>query len=796
MSSVVAIVKSIVGQVVAVSAEGIRRVLIEGDRLLAGEQVLTGPGGAVTLELADGRHLDLGRDTQWSADTPASSSTTDLAEATAQAAPSVAELQQAIAAGADPTQDLEATAAGQTTGSTDGGNAGGGHSVVMLTETAGVVDPTIGYPTGPIGSGAATDTQRTALDDPSNTRTPSTLSLTGTPTITEAGGVLVYTATLTVAAQSAITVTLSNGAIINIDAGQLSGSVNVPMNSINDVYLNPSQISTTVTGTTGGDGIAITIDPQPANTQVTDTIDTTTVSLSADAAATEGGQITYTATLTNAAQTAVTVTLSNGAIINIAAGQSVGTIKVDAPANDVYKTTATVNATITGASGGNFEQLAIDGKAASTTIADSIDTTRVTLTASSTVAENGTITYTASVSNPVTGSPVSVTLDNGKTITIGVGQSSGSTTAVATNDVYVGHPAVTAAITGVSGGNYENLAFSNTPVSTAVTDVRDTTLISISGPSAVTEGGTAVYTVSLDNPAHATVNVTLSYTGTAKDGTDFTAVKTVTIPANASSTNFSLTTVDNKDVDGTRDLTVKIVSATGGNFENLAVSGSAGSVTTSILDNDAPVIVPPTPGTPHIDLDGNDSSGATGSDYKTVFKAGDPGVSVGDSDVVITDGGAIKTVTISIVSPVSGSDSLTAGALPSNIVATPSTDGTRIELSVKPGSTATLADFQEAIKAITFSTTDTTVGTRNVNVSFVDDNSQTSNTATTSIALNGGVIVTPPAGPTIDLDANDSSGVTGNDYKTTFKVGDTGAAIADTDVTITDGSAVKTVTIS
>ncbi|MFJ5300867.1 retention module-containing protein, partial [Pseudomonas sp. NPDC088368] len=746
MSSVVAIVKSIVGQVVAVSAEGIRRVLIEGDRLLAGEQVLTGPGGAVTLELADGRHLDLGRDTQWSADTPASSSTTDLAEATAQAAPSVAELQQAIAAGADPTQDLEATAAGQTTGSTDGGNAGGGHSVVMLTETAGVVDPTIGYPTGPIGSGAATDTQRTALDDPSNTRTPSTLSLTGTPTITEAGGVLVYTATLTVAAQSAITVTLSNGAIINIDAGQLSGSVNVPMNSINDVYLNPSQISTTVTGTTGGDGIAITIDPQPANTQVTDTIDTTTVSLSADAAATEGGQITYTATLTNAAQTAVTVTLSNGAIINIAAGQSVGTIKVDAPANDVYKTSATVNATITGASGGNFEQLAIDGKAASTTIADSIDTTRVTLTASSTVAENGTITYTASVSNPVTGSPVSVTLDNGKTITIGVGQSSGSTTAVATNDVYVGHPAVTAAITGVSGGNYENLAFSNTPVSTAVTDVRDTTSISISGPSAVTEGGTAVYTLSLDNPAHATVNVTLSYTGTAKDGTDFTAVKTVTIPANASSANFALTTLENGIEDGARDVIVKIVSATGGNFENLAVSGSAGSVTTSILDNDAPVIIPPDPVAPHVDLDGT----SAGDNYSFSYTGSDPAVAIAKGATIVdSDSDNLSRVEITISKGSQAGDLLSHGALPSGITLDPASTDTHIIL-VGP---ATKAAFQDAVNSITFSSSDTTGSTRTISVVATDEDKHSSNTAQTEVTLNGGPTspVDTNAAPTIEF---------------------------------------------
>jgi len=98
MSSV-AVVKSIVGQVFAVSPEGIRRLLVEGDRLFAGEQIDTGPAGAVSLELADGRVIDLGRDTQWSANAP--DSTTDLSAATAQAAPSVAELQQAIAAGAD-----------------------------------------------------------------------------------------------------------------------------------------------------------------------------------------------------------------------------------------------------------------------------------------------------------------------------------------------------------------------------------------------------------------------------------------------------------------------------------------------------------------------------------------------------------------------------------------------------------------------------------------------------------------------------------------------------------------------
>ncbi|WP_415842738.1 immunoglobulin-like domain-containing protein, partial [Pseudomonas reidholzensis] len=51
------------------------------------------------------------------------------------------------------------------------------------------------------------------------------------------------------------------------------------------------------------------------------------------------------------------------------------------------------------------------------------DTTTVTLTATPSVAEGGTIVYTASVDAPVTGSPVVVTLANGQSITIAVGQS-------------------------------------------------------------------------------------------------------------------------------------------------------------------------------------------------------------------------------------------------------------------------------------------------------------------------------------------------------------------------------------
>ncbi|MFG5862185.1 retention module-containing protein [Metapseudomonas sp. CR1201] len=148
MSSVIAVVKSIVGQVFAMSPEGFQRLLVEGDRLFKGEQLQTGLEGMVTLELADGRTVDLGRDSQWSESQAVTSAGTQAAQPAALTpADDIAQLQQAIEAGVDPTRELEATAAGPSAGGAGGGAAGGGHSFVMLDATAGRVDPTIGFAT-------------------------------------------------------------------------------------------------------------------------------------------------------------------------------------------------------------------------------------------------------------------------------------------------------------------------------------------------------------------------------------------------------------------------------------------------------------------------------------------------------------------------------------------------------------------------------------------------------------------------------------------------------------------------
>ncbi|MGF6327681.1 surface adhesion protein [Pseudomonas sp. BS3782 TE3695] len=567
MSSVVAIVKSIVGQVFAVSPEGIRRVLVEGDRLLVGDQVDTGAAGAITLELADGRTLDLGRDTQWSGSDPDSS--TDLAQATAQAAPSVDQLQQAIAAGVDPTTALEATAAGPAAASS-GGAAGGGHSFVALEATAARVDPTIGFPTEGLTT-AALATQDTTggqtADTSANALRESTLSLSATPTITEAGGVLVYTATLTQAPLTDLTITLSNGSVIVIAAGQTTGTVNVPLAPNDTVYNDPTQINVTVTGTTGGSGIVVTPPTVPAVTQVTDTVDTTTVTLSAGSTVTEGGQITYTATLTNPAQTPVTVTLSNGSTITIAPGNTTGSVNVPTPANDVFNNGSSVSTTITGVTGGNFESLVPNSAPAVTTITDSIDTTTVTLTAGSTVTEGGQITYTATLTNPAQ-TPVIVTLSNGSTITIDAGQTSGSVNVpTPANDVYNNGSTVSTTITGTTGGNFENLVPNPTPAVTTITDSVDDTGLTLSATGSVTEGGQITYTATLTNAAGTPVTVTLS--------------NGAVITIEAGKTTGSVTVDAPKDdvYKDTGTVEATITGTTGGNFENL-VASDAPAVTT------------------------------------------------------------------------------------------------------------------------------------------------------------------------------------------------------------------------
>jgi len=121
-----------------------------------------------------------------------------------------------------------------------------------------------------------TDTATVTVSDTIN---DTTVTLTATSTITEAGADVIYTATLTNASQGDTVVTLDNGKTITITDGQTTGTATVTVAADEDVYLDATSMSAAITTATGGNFENLVVDSTPAVTTITDTIDTTTVSL-------------------------------------------------------------------------------------------------------------------------------------------------------------------------------------------------------------------------------------------------------------------------------------------------------------------------------------------------------------------------------------------------------------------------------------------------------------------------------------------------------------------------------------
>ncbi|MBP5944792.1 MULTISPECIES: retention module-containing protein [unclassified Pseudomonas] len=154
MATLIGTVTKVIGQVFAQGIDGTRRALVEGDRLFAGDQLITGAEGAVAVHLQNGQELTLGRGSSLTMTDQLLAGQAAHVNAAEALTPSDAQLtdveqiQKAIAAGDDPSKTAEATAAGPNA-PTSGvpGEAGGGHSFVLLEEVGGRVDPIIGFPT-------------------------------------------------------------------------------------------------------------------------------------------------------------------------------------------------------------------------------------------------------------------------------------------------------------------------------------------------------------------------------------------------------------------------------------------------------------------------------------------------------------------------------------------------------------------------------------------------------------------------------------------------------------------------
>jgi len=168
------------GQVWIVASDGSRRLATEGEQIMRGELVVTDQGAA-TVTLPNGKNMDLGRESEWGDGAVAASASGETDEQ------AIAAAQQAIAEGADPTQILEATAAGNSTiidSFAEPTGAHNGHSHVILDLTGEILDPTAGYPTQGLDAATIVPVEEVTLlrpeldnssDDPITPPTPQPL---------------------------------------------------------------------------------------------------------------------------------------------------------------------------------------------------------------------------------------------------------------------------------------------------------------------------------------------------------------------------------------------------------------------------------------------------------------------------------------------------------------------------------------------------------------------------------------------------------------------------------------------
>ncbi|CAM4231025.1 immunoglobulin-like domain-containing protein [Arcobacter suis] len=192
---------------------------------------------------------------------------------------------------------------------------------------------------------------------------------TGTATV---GGSLDY------APQTTLVVTLSNGSTITFGPDYVVGTIVQSTPFViqgDDVYKDGETYTVTVVSTTGGNFENL-VTTDTAKATVTDTETPVTVNLSASTVNEDAANTSYvfTATLSAASQ-GDTIIVTDKGTITIADGQTTGTLTIASNnTSDVYVDRSELTATITSASGGNFEKINVGTATAKATVTDTTDT--------------------------------------------------------------------------------------------------------------------------------------------------------------------------------------------------------------------------------------------------------------------------------------------------------------------------------------------------------------------------------------------------------------------------------------
>ncbi|MGH6649067.1 DUF4347 domain-containing protein, partial [Aquabacterium sp.] len=140
----------------------------------------------------------------------------------------------------------------------------------------------------------------------------------------------------------------------------------------------------------------------------------------------------------------------------------------------------------------------------------------------------------------------------------------------------------------------------------------------------------------------------------------------------------------------------------------------------------------PTPQT--VDLDANNSSGATGSNYTGAFTEQTP-VKIADTDATISGGTAtnLTSMTVTLTNPLDGALESLSATNTGNITSSYNSGTGVLTLS----GSDTVANYQTVLRSITYNNTSDNPNTtsRTFNVVATDSNGTTTNTATTTLSV-------------------------------------------------------------
>ncbi|ENO7534253.1 retention module-containing protein [Morganella morganii] len=408
MNNVIGIIKFVIGQVFVISLDGTQRLLVAGDKIYRGEEVITGGDGSVSITLPDGRSLDVGRNSQWS------DSGDMTSENRSQTVDEVAALQDAIAQGADPTQVFEATAAGNTDVG-EAGDGGGSHTAVVLDLTGQIVDPTAGYPTAGIDFATIGTVETDGIDSKSllvtqpqsPTENNDVITLSSDGQVVEGGKITVTATVNNPVTGSPLVITLTDGSVITISVGETNGSVVIDIRNDDAYRQGDEPVNIGIDTTTGGNYTNLD-SSSTTTTTVVDDGDITKITLKGPDSVTEGENITITAQVEHPPQdTDLIIKLTNGQTITIPVGQTEGSVTYPVRGDDaLVQGDIPQTVGIESSTGGNYEGVA-HGDPVTTIVVDN-DVSEINVS-NVTIGEGNSGTFNVSFGKPV---------DNATTVTL------------------------------------------------------------------------------------------------------------------------------------------------------------------------------------------------------------------------------------------------------------------------------------------------------------------------------------------------------------------------------------------